>query len=114
GEKKASLFHHAALLVVPSRQEAMSIVALEGAASGIPVVLTKQCGFSELSDCGGGLEVNAEAGEIASAIGGLLEQPDRCRQMGERGRALAMEKYTWRKAAHYHLALFRKLLQERR
>ncbi|OLB60302.1 MAG: glycosyltransferase, partial [Nitrospirae bacterium 13_2_20CM_2_61_4] len=45
GDDKARAYRAAELVVVPSRQEAMSIVVLEAGISGKPVLLTDQCGF---------------------------------------------------------------------
>jgi glycosyltransferase involved in cell wall biosynthesis len=42
GAEKSAAYHAADLLVVPSRSEAMSIVALEAGATGTPVLLTDQ------------------------------------------------------------------------
>ena len=46
GADKSNAYHAADLLVIPSRQEAMSIVVLEAGISGTPVLLTDQCGFN--------------------------------------------------------------------
>lgn len=54
-ERSAALDACAAadVLVVPSRREAMSLVALEAGLTGCPVIATTTCGFPELADYGG-------------------------------------------------------------
>ncbi len=99
GDLKSSAIHGASMLVVPSRQEAMSIVALEAAVCGTPVVLTDRCGFETLPEAGGGRLVEAGEESIAEAIGELLDRPDLREAMRQRGRELALREFTWSIAA---------------
>ena len=52
GDDKVGAYTGAKLLAVPSRREAMSIVALEAGACGTPVILTTACGFDEVGNAG--------------------------------------------------------------
>ena len=52
GNDKVGAYTGAKLLVVPSRREAMSIVALEAGACGTPVIMTTECGFDEVKEVG--------------------------------------------------------------
>lgn len=72
GEDKSAAYHSAKLLVVPSRQEAMSIVALEAGICGTPVLLTDQCGFSDIRIVDSRLEVPATVSGIALGLTNLL------------------------------------------
>ena len=64
GDEKISAYHSADLFVIPSRFDTMTIVALEAAASSLPILISKQCDFSELSESGSGLEVSADIQEL--------------------------------------------------
>jgi glycosyltransferase involved in cell wall biosynthesis len=106
GELKSSAYHGASLLVVPSRQEAMSIVALEGAICGIPVVLTDRCGFDVLAEAGAARLSGASSLAISKVISDLMSDPDLCKEMGAKGQELAASSYTWDIAARRHVELF--------
>jgi len=86
------------LLVIPSLSEGSSVVAMEAMALGKPVVATSVGGVPEVVlDGETGLLVAASDPEkLARAVGDLLDDPDRAKTMGERGRARAR--------AHFDLA----------
>jgi len=106
GELKSSAYHGASLLVVPSRQEAMSIVALEGAISGIPVLLTDCCGFDLLAEVGAANLAEVNSNSIANVITELMSDSKLRKEMGMKGRLLASSSFTWEIAARRHLELF--------
>ncbi|MEN0108866.1 MAG: glycosyltransferase, partial [Pseudomonas sp.] len=83
GQAKQDALAAADLLVVPSRQEAMSLVALEAGLRGTPVMLTDQCGFDEVQEAGGGLVVAARADAIAAGLEQLLGAPEQLPVYGE-------------------------------
>ena len=73
-------------------QEGFGIVFLEAAAAGVPQVAGASGGAGEAVDDGvTGVLVRrpTEAGDVARAIGGLLDDPGRARAMGARARARA-------------------------
>lgn len=109
GELKSSAYHGASLLVVPSRREAMSIVALEGAICGVPVVLTDRCGFDVLAEAGAARLSRANSRAISEVISGLMSDPVLRKKMGVKGQQLAAGSYTWDIAALRHVELFRQL-----
>lgn len=91
------------LFVLPStsEKEGFGIVQLEAMASGKPVICTNLPGVNEVDkDEVASIHVppkNSEA--LANAILKLLEDGDLARKMGENGRKLVEEKYTWEKIA---------------
>lgn len=91
-------YRRATVLAVPSRAEAMSLVALEAAAVGTPVLVTDQCGFDEVAQSGGGLVTTAEAAGLGRGLAALLDDPALVAR-GERLRAFALERYAWPKVA---------------
>jgi len=114
GEEKSALYHAAELLAIPSRQEAMSIVVLEGGACGTPVVFTDQCGLEELSDLGAGVVVPATTAGLERGLRAMLGDPGGSRAMGERLRALVLERYSWDAIVARFVAVLREVLAEGR
>jgi glycosyltransferase involved in cell wall biosynthesis len=106
GTEKSSAYHAAELVAVPSRLEAMSIVALEAGACSKPVVLTDTCGFGEIQDAGGGRVVGVNADAMAVALEEMLRDRSMCMQMGRRLRDLVEARYTWSASAQRYTALF--------
>jgi glycosyltransferase involved in cell wall biosynthesis len=78
-----------AVLVVSSRHEGQSMVAVEAAASGLPVVGTRVGVLPDLGDGARTVPVGDEAG-LADAIGAVLDHPDRAATMGRAGRRVAV------------------------
>ena len=107
---KVSAYYSARLLVVPSRQEAMSIVALEAGICGTPVMVTDQCGFGEIKSIDEGLEVLADAEGIATGLKNLLTQPEKLDRIAVSFRQFVMQKYSWDSVVLKYVELYLNLL----
>jgi glycosyltransferase involved in cell wall biosynthesis len=110
GKEKSRAYHAADLVVIPSRQEAMSIVLLEGGITKTPVLITDKCGFNEISDIDGGMVVEAT---IEGLEKGLVEMLKDSSVMEERGRNLY--KYThhnfiWDKIVDKYINLYQEII----
>ena len=80
------------LLLVTSRHEGQSMVAVEAAASGLPVVGTR---VGVLPDLGGGA-ATVESGDeegLVSAVADVLDDPARAAAMGAAGRSVAVDQF---------------------
>ena len=95
GRDKAEAYSSAEFLVIPSRQEAMSIVVLEAGIAGTPVLLTNRCGFDEVATVGGGQVVEATARELAAGLDSMLTHRTALKSMGERLQAHVRRDFTW-------------------
>jgi glycosyltransferase involved in cell wall biosynthesis len=111
GNDKAAAYQAANLLVVPSRQEAMSIVVLEAGICRVPVMLTDQCGFSEITAINPALETPATVQGIAEGLAHLLLTPGLLEQTAEKLQELVQQKYTWPHVVRQYLNLYRTILQ---
>jgi glycosyltransferase involved in cell wall biosynthesis len=94
GELKSSAYHGAELLVIPSRHEAMSIVALEAAISATPVLMTFNCGFSALADAGGAIEVEPIEQSLGNELKDILASKN-LQNMGQKAYVFARDNYAW-------------------
>jgi glycosyltransferase involved in cell wall biosynthesis len=112
GSERTEALREAALLVVPSRHEAMSIVALEAGVNGTPVLLTRSCGFDAVERAGGGLVVDASVRALTGGLRVLLARPDSLPARGAALRRLVLAEFTWERAASRHLAVFDEVLDE--
>lgn len=110
GADKVAAYRGASMIAVPSRQEAMSIVALEAGICGKPVLITDQCGFNTIEHCGGGLVVAATEEGIRDGLLSMLLNSGQLEEMGARLKSHVEERYTWEAAAKACIELFRKVL----
>jgi phosphatidylinositol alpha-1,6-mannosyltransferase len=90
--------------------EALGVVFLEAAATGLPVVAGRSGGAPETVEAGvTGLVVDGrKAGEVGAAVAGLLADPARARAMGATGRRMVEAEFAWPAVA----ARLEKLLAE--
>ncbi|HET9370033.1 MAG TPA: glycosyltransferase family 4 protein, partial [Vicinamibacterales bacterium] len=106
-DEVGALFSAADVVAVPSvRDEAGNVdglpnVALEALASATPVVGTTAGGLPQAIEDGvnGRLVPERDAAALASAIGTLLAQPVRAREIGLRARARVERDYGWARTA---------------
>jgi glycosyltransferase involved in cell wall biosynthesis len=100
GAKKFEMLKSAACFCLPSRQEGFSIAILEAMACRVPVVVSENCHFPEVAEAGAGRVVPLDADAVAAALLDVATaDADRRRQMGEAGRRLVEERFTWEKVA---------------
>ena len=92
GEEKVSLYQRADVFSLPTSQENFGFVLTESLACGTPAVTTRGTDiWRELEACGGAIVTEGAPEQTAAAIAQLLDDPDRARAMGERGRAWVFE-----------------------
>jgi glycosyltransferase involved in cell wall biosynthesis len=93
-EKLAAL-SAADIFALTSYSEVIGLSSLEAMAAGVPVIITRQCQFPEAAESNAGFVVDTNPAEIESAMRQILDDPEAARDMGQRGRALVSQKYTW-------------------
>lgn len=112
GTEKSAAYHAAQLLVIPSRQEAMSIVVLEAGISGTPVLLTDQCGFDEVSVVGGGKVTPPTVEGVQVGLADMLTDNKSLAEKGGKLRDFVQQNYTWAVVIRKYLDLYGKLLSK--
>jgi glycosyltransferase involved in cell wall biosynthesis len=101
GAAKFALLASAQVVCMPSRYEAFGIVAVEALACGTPVLASDIDCLRQVVPPGAGRLLPAgDAAAYAAALVELLERPEACLAMGERGRRFA-RRFDWDEiAAH--------------
>src|SRR5215813_2063780 len=108
------LINGATVVLIPSRLEAFSLVALEAALMARPVVATRIGGLSEVvQHQQTGLLIEKEDSQaLATAIEFLLHHPDTATRMGQAARGRAREVFSWKRCVDAYDALYRTLARE--
>ncbi len=112
-ERFVELYAEAEIAVVPSLYEGFSLPAVEAMACGVALVATTGGAIPEVVGPDGEVALAvppADAGALAVAMLRLLDDAALRAELGARGRARAIDRFTWRRCAehtveHYHAAL---------
>jgi glycosyltransferase involved in cell wall biosynthesis len=105
----ARLYAGADAFVFPSAYEAFPLVALEAAASGLPLLITRVNGVEDLlHDGDNGWFILRDAADIARRLNQLAADPDLARSMGDAARRAAAS-YSWEAMADGYLSLYAEL-----
>jgi glycogen(starch) synthase len=107
------LMTSADVLVVPSIYEPFGIVALEGMATGVPVVASKVGGLAEVIDHDQtGIFVYLKNPEsIAWGIDRVLSDPDHARWLTENAKEKLHKAYSWEAVAMKTVNVYRKVVE---
>jgi glycosyltransferase involved in cell wall biosynthesis len=106
-----NLFANSNIIVLPSYREGLPKALVEAAACGRAVVTTDVPGCRDAiePESTGLLVPVRDALALADAIQFLIENPDRRKQMGVSGRALAEREFAIEKVVDAHLAIYHEL-----
>ncbi|GAH45981.1 unnamed protein product, partial [marine sediment metagenome] len=114
-EKIVEYYNRCDVFVLPSissTQEGFGIVLLEALACGTPVISTEIVGVAEdVEKNNAGIIVPSKNPEaLADAMIEILNDEDMAKKMGENGRRLVEEKYTWEQIAEITEKVYEGLL----
>jgi len=114
GERKdvSQLLNISDICVLPSLSEGMSNAIMEYMAAGKPVIATQVGGNPELVEHGvnGLLVEKANETELADAILELVQDPNKCVEMGKQGYCKVTEGFSMQKMVRSYEHLFEELL----
>jgi glycosyltransferase involved in cell wall biosynthesis len=106
----APIYQVADAFVFPTSYEAFPLVALEAAASGLPILATPVNGIRELvTDGANGFLISRDPTDIATRLRELGDDPGLRRRLGSAARASAMD-YSWAKMVDRHHELYADLV----
>ncbi len=110
GRDKLAALAAADIFVLPSYSEGFSVTVLEAMACGLPVVISRQCFFPEVEEAGAGLVIDTQVEQLAGALTRLIGHPELRKEMGERGKRLVQERYTWDKVVDQIVEMYQSVL----
>jgi glycosyltransferase involved in cell wall biosynthesis len=112
----ASIYSQLDVLVLPSRTQAnwkeqFGRVLIEAMACGVPVV-GSTCGeIPQVVSDAGLLFPEGDVDALRQQLNQLIEQPDTCANMAQRGRARVLAHYTMQHIADQTVAVYRRMMQ---
>jgi glycosyltransferase involved in cell wall biosynthesis len=110
-QRRTSAFLDADLFVLPTHSESFGMVVAEALAHSLPVLTTTAAPWSILRERGCGWSVAATVDGITEGLcqaTGL--DSEALRDMGQKGRALVVEKFSWKRIADLMLATYDEVL----
>jgi len=110
-QQKWNLYLQADLFVLPSFSENFGIVVAEALASGVPVITTKGTPWQELETYHCGWWVDIGVAPLTQALKAAMNLTDQERStMGQNGRRLVEQKYSWADVAEKMASVYRWML----
>ena len=109
------LYAQAEIAVVPSLYEGFSLPAVEAMACAVPLVSTTAGALPEVVGPHGEaalLVPPGDPGALASAVDRVLDDAGLRQRLGEAGRARALQRFSWRRAAEATAEQYRALTRE--
>lgn len=122
-DEKWEAYARADLFVLPTYSENFGIVVAEALWAGVPVITTKGTPWKELEErkCGKWIDLPSGGSNSSAwptlvfALEGVMSMSDDERQeMGESGRKLVEEKYTWNAVVKKMIVGYEEILQTRK
>ncbi len=108
GETLAKLYRSATVLVLPSLEESFGMPVLEAMSAGLPVVTSKRSALPEVAGDAALLVDPEKINDIVRALERVLESSRLRERLRQAGLARAA-KFSWIKAAHETLKVYRKV-----
>ncbi|MEA5112412.1 MAG: glycosyltransferase [Geobacteraceae bacterium] len=112
GRDKLALISRSQIFVLPSFSEGFSNSILESLACAKPVLITPGCNFPEVVSIGAGVSVKPDSDLLEDALEQLLiKSKEELEDMGQRGRSLILENYTWEISARKLVSVYNAIIK---
>ena len=114
GEEKRSAFQSANIFVLSSYSETFGVSILEAMSYRLPVIISNACNLSStINKHKAGMVINPNEEDLTEAIIKILNDPELSQKMGENGKRLVEEKYTWDKIADQMTNLYKNAIKDK-
>ena len=114
GEFKDLLIQGSDLFVLTSRSESFGIVVLEALIAGLPLLITPGVALAPIiKQHQVGYVTELDVSAISCTLDEFLTNTQAAKDMGERGRQLVFEKYTWEQIASQMQQIYTNILQQK-
>lgn len=110
GNYKVAALSRGDIFVLPSYSDIRGISTLEAMACGLPVVITRQCNFPEVAKVGAGEVIEPDVVQLVGVLTKLLSNSQACKELGENGRRLIEDRFTWDKIAYQMVEVYEGIL----
>ena len=112
GEAKTACYAHCDAFILPSFSEGLPMVILEAWAHGKPVIMTPECNLPEGYSAKAGIRISADPEGISDGLRRLFGMSAlEINEMGQNGRRLLAEKFSWTTIANQLQAVCRWLVE---
>ena len=106
-EEKVKAYYFCDVFVIPSIFDAMTIVAVEAAACGKPIIITKTSDFKEIYLSGGAIEADASINGITKALSIAIDSNiNDLKKIGTNGKYFVTKHYEWDNLANIYENIF--------
>jgi poly(glycerol-phosphate) alpha-glucosyltransferase len=96
GEQKERFLREASAFVLPSQSEGLPMAVLEAWSMGLPTLITRQCNLPEAFSAGAAVELPLDQEGMQMVLERFVTaSPAELRSIGESGRQLVAQKFTW-------------------
>jgi len=113
GENKQLLLQGSDIFVLPSFSENFGIAVAEAMVVGLPVIVTPGVQIAQdIAEAKAGLVVEGEVDALANAIAQLLISSELRQQLGENGKSLTNNQYSWNAIAQNLASVYRDILNK--
>jgi len=112
GSDKLAAFAAADVFVLPSYTENFGLAVVEAMACGLPVIISNQVNiWREIARAKAGLIVKCDSNELAAALLTAMDDSE-WKRLGERGKRLVQEEFTWDRSAQQMATVYQKILRD--
>lgn len=108
GKEKIGALHEALCFALTSLNEGFSVAILEALACGLPVVISENCFFPDVTEFNAGMIPSLNAHDIANAFTVLFNDNTKRTEMAANATRLIEERYSWPRIGQLSLELYRK------
>jgi len=111
-DEKLELLEHAVLFITISHSDVHTIAAQEALAMGLPIIISKESDWPELSEYKAGITVDTDINSVQIAIKKLLDDKTLLMEYSTNAKRLVKEKFLMDKLIEKYEKMFRIIIEQ--